>query len=127
MTKLRGRIGEFSEPRQSSFEAEQEFKTLTGAEPEGFELQIKALENLCRAGVNTQPAVMVSFSAPENLSELRKKLGQISRGFEHFETEELVLYGDVEDRLRKADIPYHVAYQPERLLLNRYRVFPANR
>jgi uncharacterized Fe-S cluster-containing radical SAM superfamily protein len=83
---------------------EQEFMTLTGAKPEGFELQIKALENLRRVGVDTLPAVMVSFSTPENLSGLRKRLGEISRGFELFQTEELVLYGDVEERLRKANM-----------------------
>jgi uncharacterized Fe-S cluster-containing radical SAM superfamily protein len=83
---------------------EQEFMTLTGAKPEGFELQIKALENLRRVGVDTLPAVMVSFSTPENLSGLRKRLGEISTGFELFETEELVLYGDVEERLRKANM-----------------------
>ena len=44
------------------------------------------------------------------LSSLRKRLGQISAGFERFESEELVLYGDVEERLRKADIPYHVLH-----------------
>jgi len=92
---------------------EQEFVTLTGAKSEGFGLQIKALENLHRAGVDAQPAVMASFSTPENLSSLRKRLGQISTGFDRFESEELILYGDVEERLRKADIPYHVAYRPE--------------
>ena len=93
--------------------SEQEFANLTGAKPEGFELQLKALENLYRAGVDTQAAVMVSFSTPENLSSLRKRLGWISKRFENFETEELVLYGDVEDRLRKAKIAYDVAYRPE--------------
>lgn len=92
---------------------EQEFVTLTGAKPEGFGLQIKALENLHRAGVDAQPAVMASFSTPENLSSLRKRLGQISTGFERFESEDLVLYGDVEERLRKAGIPCPVAYRPE--------------
>lgn len=92
---------------------EQQFVTLTGAKPEGFELQIKALENLHRAGVDSQPAVMTSFSTPENLSNLRRRLGRISTGFENFESEELVLYGDVEERLRKAGITYRVAYRPE--------------
>lgn len=91
----------------------QEFTRLTGAKPEGFELQIKALENLQRAGVNAQAAVMTSFSTAENLSGLRKRLGDISRTIETFETEELVLYGDVEERLRKAGILYQVTYRPE--------------
>ena len=91
---------------------ELEFATLTGAKPEGFELHIKALEKLHKAGVNAQPAVMVSFLMPESLSQLRTRLGHIDRGFEHFETEELVLYGDVEQRLKKADLTYTVAYKP---------------
>ena len=41
---------------------EEEFSALTGAEPMGFGLQIKGLENLVRAGVRVHPAVMVSFS-----------------------------------------------------------------
>jgi len=40
-------------------------------------------------------------------------LGPISKRFENFETEELALYGDVEDRLRRAKIPYNAAYRPE--------------
>jgi uncharacterized Fe-S cluster-containing radical SAM superfamily protein len=92
---------------------EQEFVTLTGAKSEGFGLQLKALENLHGAGVDTQPAVMVSFSTPKNLSSLRKRLGWISKHFENFETEELVLYGDVEDRLRRAKIDFDVAHRPE--------------
>jgi len=40
-------------------------------------------------------------------------LGPISKRFANFETEELALYGDVEDRLRKAKIAYDVAYHPE--------------
>ena len=93
--------------------SEQEFMILTGARSEAFGLQIKSLENLHRAGVDVQPAVMASFSTPENLSGLRKRLGQISPGFERFEPEELVLYGDVEERLRRAHLTYHAAYRPE--------------
>jgi uncharacterized Fe-S cluster-containing radical SAM superfamily protein len=90
----------------------EEFHTLTGARGEGFELQIKGLENLHNAGVDVQPAVMTSFSSSENLSRLRKRLGRISQNFMDFEVEELVLYGDVEERLKKANIPYGLAHEP---------------
>ena len=40
-------------------------------------------------------------------------LGPISKRFENFETEELVLYGDVEDRLRRAKIVFDVVYRAE--------------
>jgi uncharacterized Fe-S cluster-containing radical SAM superfamily protein len=80
---------------------EEEFSMLTGAEPVGFEFQIKALEHLNRAGVQAHPAVMVSFSPPENVQALQKRLGKINPGFKHIEMEEVMFYGDVDDRLRK--------------------------
>lgn len=91
---------------------ESEFSTLTGAEPGGFELQVKAVQNLYRAGVEVQPAVMVSFSPPENINVLRGRLEQIGPGLGDIEVEELVLYGHVEERLRKAGLKYQIAYEP---------------
>ncbi len=91
---------------------EEEFSMLTGAEPSGFEMQIKALENLHRAGVRVHPAVMVSFSPFDHILALRKRLGKINREFEDIEVEELALYGDVEERLRKAKIVSRTAYPP---------------
>jgi len=92
---------------------EEEFSRLTGAEPTGFALQLQALENLHRFGVDTHPAVMVSFSLPENVQALRKQLAAIDGSFEDMEIEELVLWGDVEERLRKARIGYRKAHHPE--------------
>jgi uncharacterized Fe-S cluster-containing radical SAM superfamily protein len=92
---------------------EEEFSALTGATPETFELQLKALENLSRTGVAVHPAVMISFSSPQNISNLRERLGKIKRELEDIEVEELVLYGDVEDRLRKASIRYAAAHRPQ--------------
>jgi uncharacterized Fe-S cluster-containing radical SAM superfamily protein len=81
-----------------------EFTRLTGAVPEGFSLQIAALENLVAEGVLAHPAVMTSFSPPENLAALRKRLREITPWFDDFEQEELALYGDVERRLAEAAI-----------------------
>ncbi len=81
---------------------EEEFSVLTGAEPDGFKLQLKAIENLYRAGVQVQPAVMVSFSSKENIWALRKRLATIAPKFKDIEIEEVALYGDVEKRLQKA-------------------------
>ncbi|NIM14534.1 MAG: radical SAM protein [Candidatus Aminicenantes bacterium] len=81
---------------------EEEFSALTGAAPSGFELQIKALENLYRAGVQVHPAVMISFSPLNNLKPLQQRLAKITPAFRNIEIEELMLYGHVEERLRKA-------------------------
>ncbi|MBM4307606.1 MAG: hypothetical protein FJ123_12835 [Deltaproteobacteria bacterium] len=91
---------------------EEEFSRLTGCIPESFSLQLKAIENLYRAGVEVQPAVMVSFSSTENIHALRKRLGQIAPKFSDIEVEELVLYGDVEERLKKTNLSCGDAYKP---------------
>jgi uncharacterized Fe-S cluster-containing radical SAM superfamily protein len=57
--------------------AEEEFSRLTGCSPEGFGLQIKAVENLYQAGVEVQPAVMVSFSSAEGIEAYRKGHGKV--------------------------------------------------
>jgi uncharacterized Fe-S cluster-containing radical SAM superfamily protein len=92
---------------------EQEFSGLTGAAPSGFALQLKALEHLAEAGVTCHAAVMVSFSPKEKVEALRRRLGEITGDFADIEIEDLVLYRDVEERLRKAGLPYHTAYHPE--------------
>lgn len=95
--------------------SEEEFTALTGAEAKGFDLQIRALENLHRAGVSANPAVMVSFSSKESIRALCLRLGAINRAFRDIETEELALYGDVEERLRKARLAYSAAFAPSRI------------
>lgn len=93
--------------------SEEEFAKLTGAEPAGFGLQIRALENLARSHVTAHPAVMVSFSTPETIKALRTRLKEINEDFEDFEVEELALYGKVEKRLMKAGLGYDKAYLPK--------------
>lgn len=92
---------------------EEEFSRLTGAIPEGFELQLKALENLIKYKVNVHPACMTSFSPPENIAALKKRLKAISPAFENFEVEELILYPAVEERLRKLKVNYITCHKPE--------------
>lgn len=87
-----------------------EFSKLTGALPEGFDLQRQALENLSRVGVKVHLAVMISFSPLKNIKLLRKRLRTINQKFEDIEIEELVLYGQVENRLKKAKILNSSAY-----------------
>lgn len=94
-----------------------EFSKLTGAFPEGFDLQNKALENLIRHGVNCHPACMVSFSPPENIKALKRRLKTIHTDFEDFEIEEIILYPHVEERLKRFNIPYYTAHRPDNIPL----------
>jgi uncharacterized Fe-S cluster-containing radical SAM superfamily protein len=91
-----------------------EFSALTGAVPEAFDLQLRALGNLLEAGVPCHPAVMLSFSPEGNLEELRSRLRRIGPGLaEDLEEEYVFLYPHVVRRLREAGIRPRVAYSPE--------------
>ncbi len=92
---------------------EEEFSRLTGAVPEGFRWQLKALENLLRRNVSVHPAVMTSFSTPGNISALRKRLRSIHPALADFEVEELILYPAVAERIRKLNLPYYTAHRPD--------------
>lgn len=92
---------------------EEEFSRLTGAVPDGFQLQLGALENLVKCRVNVHPACMISFSTGENIAALRKRLKAINPAFENFEVEELILYPAVEERLKKLKISYATGHSPE--------------
>lgn len=92
---------------------EEGFSRLTGAVPEGFGLQIKALEHLVKYKVNAHPACMISFSTQENIASLRKRLKAIHPAFECFEVEELILYPAVKERLEKHKIEYFSGYRPD--------------
>lgn len=56
---------------------------------------------------------MISFSPPENIRELRKRLKAIHPSFEDFEVEELTLYPGTEERLKKKNIEFFMAYTPQ--------------
>jgi uncharacterized Fe-S cluster-containing radical SAM superfamily protein len=90
---------------------EEEFSRLTGAQ--GFQLQLAALEYLNKFKVNVHPACMISFSSPENITALRKRLRAISPSFEDFEVEEVILYPHVEERLKKLKVNYRTGHRPE--------------
>lgn len=92
---------------------EEEFSRLTDAHALGFQLQLKALENLSKEGVSCNPSVMISFSLPENVENLRKQLASFQKDFFHFEEEELILYPSVEERLKRANIEYRRAHYPD--------------
>lgn len=93
----------------------EEFTRLTGAKPEGFDLQLKALENLLDAGVDFHPAVMLSFSDAAGYKNLRRELEKIHRKLpDYVEEEYVILYPPVVKRLRESGITPRVAYSPSR-------------
>jgi uncharacterized Fe-S cluster-containing radical SAM superfamily protein len=95
---------------------EKEFATLTDAKPEGFNLQLKALENLISAHIECHPAVMTSFSPKESIRELNKRLKAINPQLSRdLEIEELILYPSVEKRIEKHGLNYYTAYTPEKV------------
>lgn len=94
----------------------QEFSRLTGAVPEAFDLQLRALDNLLAAGVPCHPAVMLSFSPEENFNKLVKRLREIDSGLaEGVEEEYVFLYPHVVTRLSRAGIKPRVAYEPDKV------------
>jgi len=96
--------------------SEEEFAMLTGANPEGFILQLKALQSLMDAGVSCHPSVMVSFSTRKNLQMLIQRLRQISpRLAEEIEIEELILYPHVVRRIKNHRLKCHKAYTPDKV------------
>jgi len=94
----------------------EEFARLTGARPEAFDLQLKALENLLDAGVRCHPAVMLSFSSKDSVEGLLRRLEEIDPILiEEFEEEYVFLYPHVVERLRKAGLSPRIAYHPNRI------------
>ncbi|MCD6357958.1 MAG: molybdenum cofactor biosynthesis protein MoaA [Thermoprotei archaeon] len=91
-----------------------EFASLTGAKPEAFELQLRALENLLDYGVSTHPAVMMSFSSPEDIRELESRLAEIdAKLVDELEEEYVFLYPHVIEQLKRAGLRPRVAYRPD--------------
>lgn len=81
---------------------EEEFATLTGGKPEGFALQLKALERLVETGVSCHPAVMSAFSIKQSLKQLFTQLRSINPQLaENLEIEELILYPHVKRKIKK--------------------------
>ena len=93
---------------------EKEFALLTGAKPEGFTLQLKALENLLREDVRCHPAVMISFSKKESVQQLAERLKIIDSGLAgDLEFEELILYPRVKRKIEEHHLKYYGAYTPD--------------
>ena len=94
----------------------QQFSQLTGAVPEGFELQLKALEHLVDAGVPCHPAVMLSFSTKGEFKQLVARIVEIEPSLlREIEAEYVFLYPHVAERLKKAGIKPYTAFTPDNI------------
>jgi uncharacterized Fe-S cluster-containing radical SAM superfamily protein len=82
----------------------EEFRRLTAARAEGFDVQIAALENLLHCGVPCYPAVMASFSTPRSVEALRKRLVRLTPDFYDLEIEEVVCYPWVQNEIDRAGL-----------------------
>ena len=93
--------------------SEEEFTMLTGAKPEGFNLQLESLKNLKKSSVRCHPSVMISFSKRGNFQKLIERLRQISPEFaDNLEIEELILYPHVIERVHQYGLRYTSGHEP---------------
>ncbi len=84
----------------------EDFSKLTEAERGGFDLQLRALENLVKEGVDCFPAVMTNFSSRRDTKQLRERLKEVRPDFYDFEEEDLILYPFVEENLKRSGLFY---------------------
>lgn len=83
----------------------EEFSRLTGAVPEAFKLQLKALEHCVDDNVSCHPALMYDLINRKNIKILIIRLEEINpRLVNELEYESLTLYPHVERRLKKVGL-----------------------
>ncbi|HIE54972.1 MAG TPA: radical SAM protein, partial [Chromatiaceae bacterium] len=96
-----------------------EFHILTGALPEFYELQFRALENLINAGLSAgkdvYPAAMIGFSSNTNIANFVRKLIEIDKRFMDVDWEYVFLYPHVEERLKKLGLNPLRAVKPDKI------------
>lgn len=98
----------------------EEFHKLTGAIPEAFNYQLKAIEKLVSYGMTpgeqVYPAVMLSFSDEENIEKLLDKLRNIHPVLaEAIDPEYVILYPHVVQLLKKFNLKPRIAYTPNNI------------
>ena len=96
------------------------FHRITGAKPEYFEVQIRAIEKLVehgmRLGEQVYPAVMLSFSTREEIERFLERLRQIHPVLvESLDPEYVILYPHVRKLLEKYGLKPTVAYTPDNI------------
>jgi uncharacterized Fe-S cluster-containing radical SAM superfamily protein len=83
-----------------------EFSKITGAIPQAFEYQLKALENCVKNDVSCYPAIMLDIIDKRNLKILKERLDEIdSRLFRELDKSEVLLkYPHVLERMKKIGV-----------------------
>ena len=82
-----------------------EYRTLTGAMSDSYELPYIALKNLIDAKVSCNACIMVSFSDSKNIEQAEKKLYDIWPGLlKSLEKESITLFPKVKERLKNAGL-----------------------
>ncbi len=89
------------------------FEEVTGASERFWRLQLEALRNLLDEGVAARPALMTSFCSDDELLDLVAKLREIDPYLPtHLETEYVILYPSVADRLKRLGLEPRIAVDP---------------
>ena len=98
----------------------EEFSMLTGAKPEFYEYQFRALENLIEAGLKpgeeVYPAIMLSFSTEESFNQFKKRLAEIHPALvESIDIEYVILYPHVIEILKRYKLKPRIAFTPDNI------------
>ena len=80
----------------------EEFSKLTGAKPEGFNYQIRALELCVKYGVSCHAALLYDVVDKKKIALLQKRLARIHPALAELEFEPLILYPHVKERLLRS-------------------------
>jgi uncharacterized Fe-S cluster-containing radical SAM superfamily protein len=85
--------------------SEDEYHELTGAAPSSYRLPFLALGHLIDAGVSCNACVMVSFSSPEGVADVKRQLTAVHPGMlKSLELEKITMFPKVAERLAKAGL-----------------------
>ncbi len=98
----------------------EEFHKVTGADPRAYKYQLLALKNLVDAGMEpgerVYPAVMLSFSKPENIKELLERIHSIHPDLlASLDPEIIIMYPHVVELLRKYGLKPIRYISPEKI------------
>ena len=83
----------------------EEYRMLTGASSESYDLPYKALEHLMNAGVSCNVCLVVSFSSTKDIKKAEQRLASIRPGLlKSLEKEHITLFPKVLKRLKKHEM-----------------------